>query len=188
MRELVLQMTMISMDGYICEEGTEFWRICRSMPEADVDEEFGDYFLAGLRQAGTHIMGRTTYLSMAQAWPNSADAEAPLMNNTPKVVFSRTLTTADWLQSRIASGDTAAEVAKLKQEPGGEILAHGGAKFAQSLARLGLVDQYRLYVYPVAAGGGAPLFTDTDGPRRLRLVASKAFRCGVLALTYRPAG
>ena len=85
--------------------------------------------------------GRVTYQSMAETRPVSTEPVAAIMNNIPKVVFSRTLKSADWPESRIASGDTAEEIARLKAEPGGEIVAHGGARFVQSLARLGLVDE-----------------------------------------------
>jgi dihydrofolate reductase len=188
MRKLVLQLAAISLDGYICEEGTEFWRSFGplALPPAPDDDEYEDYFLTTLRRAGTHIMGRATYESMAQTWPASADPVAAIMNDIPKVVFSRTLACADWPESRIARGDTVREVARLKARPGGEIVAHGGARFAQSLARLGLVDEYRLYVHPVAVGTGTPLFTDVGRPQGLRLTFSRVFQCGVLALVYRP--
>lgn len=188
MRKLVLQLAAISLDGYICEEGTEFWRSFGplALPPAPDDDEYEDYFLTTLRRAGTHIMGRVTYESMAQTWPASNDPVAAIMNDIPKVVFSRTLASADWPQSRIARGDTVREVARLKAQPGGEIVAHGGARFAQSLARLGLVDEYRLYVHPVAVGTGTPLFTDVGRPQGLRLRFSRVFQCGVLALVYRP--
>jgi dihydrofolate reductase len=188
MRKLVLQIATMSLDGYICEEGTEFWRSFGpfSLPPAPDDEDYEEYFLNTLRRAGTHIMGRVTYESMAQTWPTSTDPVAAIMNDIPKVVFSRTLETASWPEARIARGDTEEEIARLKAEPGGEIVAHGGAQFAQSLARLGVVDEYRLYVYPVAVGRGAPLFTEAERPRGLRLLSSRAFGCGVLALVYRP--
>jgi dihydrofolate reductase len=188
MRKLVLQLAAISLDGYICEEGTEFWRSFGpvALPPAPDDDEYEDYFLTTLRRAGTHIMGRVTYESMAQTWPTSTDPVAAIMNGIPKVVFSRTLASADWPESRIARGDTAREVARLKAQPGGEIVAHGGARFAQSLARHGLVDEYRLYVHPVAVGTGTPLFTDVGRPQGLRLTFSRVFQCGVLALVYRP--
>jgi dihydrofolate reductase len=188
MRKLVLQQAAISLDGYICEEGTEFWRSFgpAAQPPAPDDEDYEEHFLAGLRRAGTHIMGRVTYESMADTWPASTDPVAPLMNDTPKVVFSRSLELARWPESRIASGDMADEIAHLKAEPGGEILAHGGVRFVQSLVRLGLVDEYRLYVHPVAVGTGAPLFPDLGRPQGLRLLSSRIFQCGVLALTYRP--
>jgi dihydrofolate reductase len=105
------------------------------------DDEYEDYYLSTLRRAGCHIMGRVTYQSMAETWPVSTEPVAAIMNNIGKVVFSRTLKSADWPESRIASGDTAEEIARLKAEPGGEIVAHGGARFVQSLARLGLVDE-----------------------------------------------
>jgi dihydrofolate reductase len=166
MRKLVLQAVAISVDGYICEEGTEFWRSLGPMaaPPAADDDEFEDLFLARLRQAGTHIMGRVTYEQMAETWPRSTLAVAPIMNDTPKVVFSRSLQTAGWPEARIARADTAEEIAKLKAEPGGPIVAHGGARFLQSLAGLGVVDEYWLYVYPVAAGGGTPHTRPSAGP------------------------
>ncbi len=188
MRKLVLQQAAISLDGYICEEGTEFWRSFgpAALPPAPDDDEYEEHFLAGLRRTGTHIMGRVTYESMADTWPGSTDPVAPLMNNIPKVVFSRSLESARWPESRIASGDMTDEIARLKAETGGEILAHGGVRFVQSLVRLALVDEYRLYVHPVAVGAGAPLFPDLGRPQGLRLLSSRIFHCGVLALTYRP--
>lgn len=188
MRKLVLQQAAISLDGYICEEGTEFWRSFgpAALPPAPDDDDYEAYFLAGLSRAGTHVMGRVTYEAMATTWPPSTDPVAAYMNDTPKVVFSRTLTAARWPESRIARGDLADEIARLKAEPGGDILAHGGVRFVQSLVRLGVVDEYRLFVYPVAIGAGAPLFPDIGHAQGLRLLSSRAFDCGVLALSYRP--
>jgi dihydrofolate reductase len=142
-----------------------------------------------MRQAGTHIMGRATYQDMAGFWPTSSHPSAAPMNDIPKVVFSRTLQSADdWPKTRIARGDTVEEIARLKAEPGGEILAHGGTQFVHFLIRLGLVDQYRLWVLPVAAGKGAPLFTGLARPLKVRLVKSTAFPSGTLELVYSPAG
>ena len=140
MRRVVLSF-WISLDGYSCDEGTELYRLMQEMPD---DTESDDYFTSRLRQAGTHIMGRVTYESWAAFWPEVDSPVARALNDTPKVVFSRTLRSADWPESRIASGDTAEEIARLKAEPGGEIVAHGGVGFARSLIRLGLVDEYRL--------------------------------------------
>jgi dihydrofolate reductase len=107
------------------------------------------------------------------------------MNEIPKVVFSSTLRSADWPGTRIAAGDTEAEIARVKAEPGSEILAHGGTAFARSLIRPGLVDEYRLCLLPAAAGKGVALFTDFT---RLRLRSSAAFPSGMLELAYAPAG
>jgi dihydrofolate reductase len=156
------------------------------MQEMPDDEQQDEYGVSRLRQAGTHIMGRVTYEAMAEFWPKFDNPIAAAMNDIPKVVFSRTLQSADWPESRIASGDTAAEIARLKAEPGGEIVAHGGVGFARSLIRLGLVDEYRLLVLPAAVGQGQPLFTDLDHPLTLRLLECRGFASGLMELVYSP--
>jgi dihydrofolate reductase len=110
------------------------------------------------------------------------------MNDIPKVVFSASLQSADWPQTRIARGDTAGELARLKQEPGGEIVAHGGTQFVRSLIHFGLVDEYRLWVLPAAMGQGAPLFTELAHPVILQLIKATPFPSGILELCYTPAG
>jgi dihydrofolate reductase len=183
MRQVVLQF-YISLDGYSADADNGIRDVMMGID----DPEQAEYFVGRLRQAGTHIMGRASYQAMAGFWLTSSDPSAAPMNDIPKVVFSRTLQSADdWPKTRIASGDTAEEIARLKAEPGGEILAHGGTQFMRSLIRLGLVDQYRLWVLPAAAGQGAPLFTGLDHPLKLRLVESRAFPSGVLELVYSPA-
>jgi dihydrofolate reductase len=181
MRDLVVH-AWTSLDGYSCDEGTEMMAAMEG-----IDDPVGDDRFAGrLARAGTHIMGRDTYLEMAEFWPTATNANAAPMNAVPKVVFSRTLRTADWASSRIASGDTEQEIARLKAEPGGEIIAHGGTRFVRSLVRLGLVDRYRFYVLPFAAGAGAPVFSADAHPGRLRLEQTAAYPSGILELTYRP--
>ena len=183
MRHVVLQF-WLSLDGYSCDEDTELYRL---MEEVE-DPEQEQYFVGRLRQAGTHIMGRVTYEEMATFWPTSDHPIAAPMNEIPKVVFSASLQSATWPATRIARGDTAAELARLKQEPGGEIIAHGGTQFARSLIRLGLVDEYRLWVLPAAVGQGAPLFTELARPVTLSLVKTTAFPSGILELCYKPTG
>lgn len=184
MRKLVLSSFM-SLDGYSCDPGTELFEFFMQLEEGEGAEQ-EEYGVARLREVGTHIMGRVTYLGMKDFWPSSTHVNAAPMNDIPKVVFSRTLTKAEatWPETRIAAGDTAAEIAGLKAEPGGAILAHGGTSFARSLIQLGLVDEYRFMVVPAYAGKGTPLFTDFT---KLRLVSSKAFSSGLLELVYAPA-
>ena len=181
MRQVVLQF-YVSLDGYSADSDNGIRDVMMSMDDAEQER----YFAARLRQAGTHIMGRVTYESMASFWPTSRHPSAAPMNDIPKVVFSRTLRSADWPETRIADGDTAEEIAKLKAESGGEILAHGGTEFARSLIRLGLVDECRLWVLPAAAGRGAALFAGLDQPVRLSLLNSTAFSSGLLELVYAP--
>jgi dihydrofolate reductase len=105
-------------------------------------------------------MGRVSYLEMAKFWPKSSDDYAAPMNEIPKVVFSKTLKEASWPDSSIASGDLGKEVAALREQPGGEIIAWGGAGFAQALAKARLIDEYVLVTRPIAYGGGKPLVLD----------------------------
>jgi dihydrofolate reductase len=140
-----------------------------------------------LRDAGLHLMGRNTYQEMAGFWPYSDDEYAAPMNDIPKVVFSKTLTKADWAQSTIASGDLADEITALKREPGKDMIAWGGATFAQSLSRLRLVDEYRLVLQPVALGDGLPLFAGLTAPFVLDLVEARAYADGAVLHVYPPA-
>jgi dihydrofolate reductase len=124
---------------------------------------------------------------MAEYFP-TADASHPyaeIMNAASKAVFSGTLQSADWNNTTIVNGDTAAEIEKLKQEGTGDIMAHGGVSFVQSLVRLDLVDEYLLTVFPYLAGPGASLFAELPRPQPLELVSSTAFGNGLVGLVYR---
>jgi dihydrofolate reductase len=123
---------------------------------------------------------------MSAHWPNATCDYADFMNKLPKVVFSATLPAADWPGTRIARGDLAAEIAALKAESGGEIMAHGGAAFVQALSRHGLIDEYRLVILPVALGNGLPLFKDLAKPLRVDLAEARSFPDGTVIHVYRP--
>jgi dihydrofolate reductase len=182
MRRVLLQMG-ISVDGIVAGGPQNVGK--PGLP--DEIEAVRAWKLESLHQVGTHIMGRVTYEEMAAHWPFHGPAEyADAMNNTPKVVFSATLEKAEWKESRIASGDLAAEIARLKNEPGKEIMVHGGAMFVQGLSRLGLIDEYRLVIRPVALGSGMPLFKDLLEPLSLKLVESNPFTDGTVIQVYQP--
>jgi dihydrofolate reductase len=181
MRQVVLQMG-VTLDGYVSGPGGEGdWGLPPEHPDVRA------WKVASLRKVGTHIMGRVTYEEMAAYWPTATGEYAEFMNTLPKVVFSRTLGAAPWSASRIAGGDTAAEIAALKSEPGGEIMAHGGAAFVQALSRLGLIDEYRMVILPVALGGGLPVFKDLAKPLRVDLAEAATFPDGTAIHVYRPA-
>lgn len=177
MRSVVVMMS-VSVDGYVAGPHGH----AGALPEPD---ELKRWKLDRIRRAGTHIMGRVTYEEMAGYWPASTDDYAAQMNEIPKVVFSQTLGQAAWARSSIARGDLADEIAALRRQPGGEIIAWGGASFAQSLSRAGLVDEYVLVIQPVAFGSGLPLFAGLPGPLRLRLAEAKTFASTVLHV-YQP--
>jgi dihydrofolate reductase len=179
MTRVILQMG-VSLDGYVAGQGGEVNALGPEHPDVKA------WKLASLGQIGTHIMGRVTYEQMVEHWPNSTDEYAPFMNKLPKVVFSKTLPTANWSGSRIARGDLTAEIAALKRESGGEIMAHGGATFVQALSRLGLIDEYRLVILPVVLGNGLPLFKDLARPLRLGLEQATSFPDGTIISVYRP--
>ncbi|GAA3167617.1 dihydrofolate reductase family protein [Nonomuraea roseoviolacea] len=182
MRQLILGF-YVSLDGKSADADNGIRDVMMSIDDPEQEE----YFVSRLWEAGAFLMGRTTYESMAGYWPTSDHPSARAMNEIPKVVFSRTLKSAeDWPETRIARGDTAEEIAKLKAEPGKDLVAADGTRFMHALIRLGVVDEYRLWVLPAVTGKGAPLFPELDQAVKLRLVKSTAFPSGVLELVYTP--
>jgi dihydrofolate reductase len=182
MRKLVARVFDYSLDGVVATEGTEFFQFCRDLPEDPAEDVRGNEFYAG---ADLHIMGRVVYQGMAGYFPTATDhPHADLLNAARKVVFSRTLETADWANTTITSGDLAEEVDKLRRGGDGYIVVHGGISFWQSLARLDLIDEYRVSMVPYLAGEGSRLFDDVGKSRQLDLLSSTAFSSG-LEVEYR---
>ena len=179
MRQVALQMSM-SLDGYVASD--------REHPGASVpeDAELIRWKLDRVAKAGAHLMGRATYQEMAAYWPHSTGPYAAPMNDIPKVVFSKTLSQASWPTTRIARGDLAAEIAALKEEPGPDVIAWGGASFAAALATRGLIDEYCLAIQPVAIGRGQALFAELPAALHLELIEARSFECGVVVHIYRP--
>jgi len=175
----------VSLDGYI--EGPN-----RDISWHMVDDELHRYFNEQLSGMGAFLSGRVTYELMAAFWP-TADTDpastepmiefARIWRDMPKIAYSKTLRQAGW-NTTIVRDVVPEEVAKLKAAPGGD-LALGGADLAASFMRLGLIDEYRIYVHPIVIGAGKPLFP-RSGPRvNLRLLETRAFGNGVLLLHYR---
>ncbi len=178
MRNVVLGM-QTSLDGYVATpEGKLDWAF------AHFDPELNAAAMDAISQLDTILLGRVNYTEQAAVWPHQQNPLADLMNRLNKVVFSHTLEQVEWANARLASGSPADEIAQLKQQPGKDIGVAGGARFAQSLSREGLIDVYRLTVHPVVLGSGKPLFADLARPLNLMLADSKALASGVLVLTY----
>jgi dihydrofolate reductase len=182
-RKLVLKF-WIGLDGNSIDPDTEIYQLLEEI----TDDEQEEYFVNRLKQPSTHLMGRVSYEGAAQHFPTATGPVAEVMRQAEKAVISSTLQTADLAGTTILRGDLPDVIAKLKAEPGGDIMAHGGTRLARSLIQLGLVDEYQLWVLPAAAGEGAPLFTGLAHPVALRLVSSTAFPSGILELVYVPAG
>jgi dihydrofolate reductase len=182
MRKLVARVFDYSLDGLIATEGTEFFQFCRDLPDDPAETASLNEFFAG---ADVHIMGRVHYQEMANYFPTATDDPfADVLNAARKVVFSRTLRTAAWANTTVASGDLAEEVDKLRRGGDGYIVAHGGISFWRSLARLDLIDEYRVTLVPYLAGEGPRLFENVGKSRPLDLVSSTAYNNEV-ELDYR---
>jgi dihydrofolate reductase len=157
------------------------------------DQDFGDAVVGWFEHASAFLLGRQTYQIFTGHWPlvtDPADPVAGKLNALPKYVASTTLTSADWNNSTLigGSGDLAAEVAKLKEQPGDELQVHGSGALAHTLIEHDLVDEYRLLYFPVHLGTGKKLFRDGAAPAALRLVSATTTSTGVIIATYQPAG
>jgi dihydrofolate reductase len=178
MRKVVLGMN-VSLDGYVATvDGGLDWAF------ANFDADLGASAVEALTQLDTGLFGRANYEEQAAAWPNREGPMADIMNAMNKIVFSKTLKNTEWVNSRLATGSAAEEIAQLKQQPGKDIGVAGGARFAQSLSQEGLIDEYRLTMHPVVLGSGLPLFV---APLKLKLVNSRPLSSGVIILTYQRA-
>jgi dihydrofolate reductase len=134
------------------------------------------------------LLGRTTYDIFAAYWPNAHEEDAKPLNDATKYVVSRGRPTLEWSNSVLIEGDAAEGIAALKQEDGPELQVHGSGNLIQTLMRHGLVDRYRLWLFPVVIGSGKRLFADGTIPSALKLVDSTVSTTGVVIGTYEPAG
>ena len=137
------------------------------------------------------LLGRKTYQIFASYWPKVTDPGDPIaskLNTLPKYVASTTLQDVGWHNSSLLGGDVAAEVAKLKERPGGELQVHGSGQLAQTLIDHDLVDEYRLLFFPVHLGSGRKLFRDGTRAAALRLTSTSTTSTGVIVATYEPDG
>jgi dihydrofolate reductase len=184
-RTVIARIFDYSLDGVLASEDTPFFDFCRELPD---DAELLARTRAFYAGADLHIMGREAYLGGAGYFPTATDHPyADLMNAASKVVFSRTLASADWANSTIACGSLETEIDALKQGGDGAIIAHGGVRFWKSLIARDLIDEYRITVFPYLAGSGTRLFEDVTKSPRLDLVSAIPFTDGVLEVTCRRA-
>lgn len=131
------------------------------------------------------LLGRVTYQGFAAAWPQSKDQGAPYFNSVRKYVVSTTLDKPEWNNSTLITDNVIAEITKLKQQDGKDIMVHGSAMLVQTLMQHDLVDRYRLLVYPVVVGKGKRIFKEGT-TATLTLVETQSFSSGVVALIYQP--
>jgi len=188
--------TFLTLDGVMqAPGGPDEDRSCGfehggwSFPFAD--EDFNRLVNGWFAQADAFLLGRRTYETFAAFWPLVADAADPVaspLNALPKYVASRTLEAVTWQNATLLEGDVAGEVAKLKERPGRELQVHGSGDLLQTLMAHDLVDEHRLFVYPVVVGSGRRLFGEGAAPRSLKLVDATTTSTGVVVATYRRGG
>jgi dihydrofolate reductase len=183
MRKLIYSMS-VSLDGFIAAPDGEIdWGV--------PDEELHRFHNQQVHEVGTHLLGRRLYETMlywetAEENQSAAEVElefARIWKSLPRIVFSKTLEKVEG-NARLAREGVAEEVAKLKEQPGKDI-AVGGAGLASTCIELGLVDDYRLFVYPVVLGGGTPYFPALEEKIDLELVETRTFGSRVVYVRYR---
>jgi len=145
------------------------------------DEDMGRLVTDWFATADGFLLGRKTYEIFAAHWPHVTDPDDPAatkLNALPKHIVSTTLSEVGWHNSVLIKGDAAEEVAKLKNQPGGELQVHGSGALARTLMDHDLIDEYRLWIFPVVVGTGKRLFADGTVPAALKLVDTKATSTG----------
>jgi dihydrofolate reductase len=154
------------------------------------DEVMGQLIVESTLQAGGLLLGRKTYEIFAAHWPHVGDDDpvAAKLNSVPKYVASRTLDEVTWNNSTLIQGDVAEAVARLKEQSGAEIQVTGSGELIQTLLEHDLVDEYRLWVFPLVVGDGKRLFARGTIPAALELVDTKTSSTGVAIHTYERAG
>jgi dihydrofolate reductase len=186
MRKLSVS-TLVTLDGVIQDPGgfgetkqggwANPYFTDQSQQEAYEHLMAADYFLCG----------RVTYELMSRAWGNIKRGRyLERMNNIPKLVASRTLTEPLSWNAKLIKGDVAAEIAKVKEQPGKDIEMYGSASLMQTLMKHNLIDEFRFAIHPFVLGSGKRLFPESGQTTRLQLVGTKVNSVGVTVMTYQP--
>jgi dihydrofolate reductase len=191
----VVASTFVTLDGYMVGPDEDIsWVIEGFDPEmqADIAEDMSG--------SDVFLLGRVTYEIFVAYWPTAVPYEAGdeldpaagkedpriirALNDSEKLVFSRTLAGSDWSNTRIVGEGLEDEVRELKRQPGRAVNIQGSASIVQALARADLIDEYHLYVHPVLLGDGKPLFAGGPDRQDLGLTGVKSYANGVVALNY----
>jgi dihydrofolate reductase len=181
MRKIIVEAE-VSLDGVMGGDNVEFWNQVFQFHSEDVKQYLSDL----LFMPDALLMGQKTYTGFAQIWPTRQGKEADRINSMPKYVASRSLKEPLEWNATLIKGDVAEEIRKLKQEPGKSLLQYGVGELTHTVLKHGLVDELRVLVFPFAFGEGPRIF-EQMGVNTLRLLDTKTFSSGVVALIYQPA-
>jgi dihydrofolate reductase len=188
MRKIIVS-EMVTLDGFFAgPKGEIDWHV--------VDEEFNQYAIELLNTVDTILFGRVTYQLFESYWPAAAMnpstsksdlAIAHKINNITKIVFSKTMDKVEWNNARLAKEVIQEEIAKMKRQPGKDMVIFGSGSIVSTFTQLGLIDEYRIIVNPVVLGNGKQLFKDIKDRINLKFLEPKTFSSGNVLLVYRPA-
>jgi dihydrofolate reductase len=186
MRKLIV-FNMVSVDGFFVDsEGDMRWAHKN-------DAEWNAFTSGNASGSGVLVFGRITYELMASYWPTAmALQNSPVvargMNEMPKIVFSRTLDKVSWSNTKLIKGDLAAEVRKLKQESGPDMVILGSGSIVSQLTQENLIDEYQLALSPIVLGKGRTLFEGVQEKLNLKRTNSRTFGNGTVFVCYQPVG
>ncbi|HWM50212.1 MAG TPA: dihydrofolate reductase family protein [Thermoplasmata archaeon] len=180
----VIMWNLVTLDGFF--EGPKSWDL--DWHEYVWGEELERLSLEQSKSIGMLLFGRVTYEGMAGYWQTQKGEIADFMNEVPKVVFSRTLSKAEWNHTRLVRDQAEEEVIRLKKQPGKDLFIFGSANLSSTFTRAGLIDEYRLCVAPIVLGGGNPLFKPSPARLRLKLLEARPLKSGGVILRYQPNG
>lgn len=179
----IIMSNLVSLDGYFAGPNGELdWFV--------VEEEFLNYAKILLNSVDSILYGRVTYEDMAAYWPDSTENDPAIthkMNHLSKIVFSKTLKTVEWNNSRLFKNIDPQEITEWKRQPGKDMVIFGSGVIVSAFAKLGLIDEYRFIVNPVILGKGMPLFTGLPDKIKLQFLKSETLSSGVVILYYAPA-
>jgi dihydrofolate reductase len=179
MRKVLLQL-YVSLDGYISGPNKEQEWIFEY-----ADETCSQYADELLNSSDIILLGRILSKVFLDYWPTDSTEFGQKINRLPKIIFSKNLTTVEWLDVRIVR-DIEKEIRELKNQPGKNLILYGGASIAQTFMKLGLIDEYHLFVVPVLLGSGLSLFKNVGGTIKLKLVKTTTSKSGVVIFHYIP--
>jgi dihydrofolate reductase len=178
----IIMSNLVSLDGYFAGPNGELdWFV--------VEEEFFSYAKILLNSADELLYGRITYEHMAAYWPDATENDPGIthkMNHLSKIVFSKTLKTVEWNNSRLVKNIDPQEIAEWKLQPGKDMVIFGSGVIVSAFAKLGLIDEFRFVVNPVILGEGMPLFTGLSDTIKLTMLKSQVLSSGVVILYYAP--
>ncbi len=180
----IIVFNLTTLDGYF--EGPN-----REIDWHHVDDEFNEFAIEQLNTVDTLLFGRVTYELMASYWPTpTAIKDDPIvakkMNSLPKIVFSKTLSHADWQNTSLITDNFVEAISKLKKRPGKDMFIFGSSDLAVSFIPHGLIDEYRIMVNPVFLGEGKPLLRGIQNRVELKLIKTKSFKSGNVLIYYEP--